>query len=148
MRLSSCVHFVVLLCVGACVFSVANKYDRLQKTVNKMNAGIEQEHENIRVLQAEWAFLTNPVRLEKIAAANFQLAPMDGRQLVALNIVPMTDSFDEAGQVSAENMVAQNNAGQELVQRYATTAQNLPAPKPLALPVLTATPVSDVRDGQ
>lgn len=159
MRFNIAIQFVVLIVIGCGVYTVANKYQIIEKQVNRYNAQSEQERENIRVLQAEWAFLTNPVRLEKIAAEHFQLLPVDGKQMVALNMMPLRDTLDA-------QMVESNVAYNGRTQHGTMPKENLPngvtpvlaahmpqampasaalPPAVNALPALDITPVSDQR---
>ena len=157
MRFSIVIQFIVLIVIGCGVYSVANQYQLIEKQVNKYEAQSEQEHENIRVLQAEWAFLTNPVRLEKIASEHFQLIPVDGTQMVALNTMPLRETLDAQ---NVETNIADNNAAPVITPKEdlpagmtSVAASTMPSaaalPQPAqALPALDITPVSDERGGQ
>lgn len=96
MRLSHVVLFTVLCALGACVYHVANLYQTAERQLKRLNVNVEREHENIRVLSAEWAFLTNPVRLEKLAHDYLKLQSMDGSQLVAISAMPTRGQFSES----------------------------------------------------
>lgn len=78
-----------------CVYQIANSYQTTERKLKRLNVSIEREQENIRVLSAEWAYLTNPVRLEKLARDYLQLTAMDGRQLVAVASLPMRSALEE-----------------------------------------------------
>lgn len=95
MRLSHLVLFTVLCALGACVYHVANLYQTAERQVKRLDVAIERERENIRVLSAEWAYLTNPVRLEKLAQDYLHLQALNGSQLVAVSSVPMRDALNE-----------------------------------------------------
>lgn len=159
MRLSFIIQFVVLIIIGCGVYRVANQYQIIEKQVNKFDRQDEQEHENIRVLQAEWAFLTNPVRLEKLARENFNLQPVDGSQMVALAAMPLRSALD--AQEIQTNVASNDNVSQQVAGSVTTPVNNLPAtvtpviasamPSAQALPslpALTAMPVSDSRGTQ
>lgn len=95
MRFSHVVLFVVLCAMGACVYHVANLYQTVERRSKKLDVAIERERENIRVLSAEWAYLTNPVRMEKLAQDYLYLQAMDGSQLVAVSGVPLRDHMND-----------------------------------------------------
>lgn len=95
MRLSYVVLFAVLCAMGACVYHVANLYQTAERRLKTLDVAIERERENIRVLSAEWAYLTNPVRMEKLAQDYLHLQAMDGSQLVAVSSVPLRTQLDE-----------------------------------------------------
>lgn len=111
MRISYIVLFAVLCGLGACVYHVANLYQAVERQNRKLDVAIEREHENIRVLSAEWAFLTNPARLEKLALDYLQLQAMDGSQLVAISAVPLREHFEQVDDGDAiEAMLATMDA--------------------------------------
>ncbi len=148
MRLSLITQFVVLILIGCGVYSVANKYQIVEKKVNRFEYQSEQERENIRVLQAEWAFLTNPVRMEKIAREHFQLQAVDGTQLVMASAIPMRETMDAQ---EAEVNIAHNKANpapvaqqqQEVVQQAAVERNYEAPPVSAALPVAQALPAME-----
>lgn len=154
MRLSMAVQSLVLIIIGCGVYTVANQYQMIEKQVNKLDEQSEQEHENIRVLQAEWAFLTNPTRLEKIAGEHFQLESMDGTQMVALNTLPLRSTLDAQDAESGINADPVEVTPQEktVTEEPQIVARNLPAsaalPPARALPPMEITPVSDQRGAQ
>lgn len=138
MRLNVVFQCVVLVAVFSGVYNVANHYQAIEKQVNRLNAQSERERENIRVLQAEWAFLTSPERMEKVARDYFQLDTFDGRQLVALNNVPLRETLD----AQSDNIaIARNEPVAPSAVRPAAAAM----PAPIAMPPMIATPVSAVR---
>lgn len=165
MRLSVVIQFLMLIIIGCGVYTVANQYQIIEKQVKRFEAQSGQERENIRVLQAEWAFLTNPTRLEKIAAEHFQLQPVDGTQMVALNTMPLREMLDAQ---MVETNIADNNAAvimpkenlpqgvtpvvEQNMPQTASIAKAMPSaaalPPAQALPPLDITPVSDQRGVQ
>ena len=157
MRFSFVLQFVVLIVIGCGVYNVANHYQMIERQVKSHEFKSEQERENIRVLQAEWAYLTNPVRLEKIASEHFQLVPVDGSQMVAMNTMPLREALDAQ---ETQTNIATNDKQPSVT----TVADNLPAgvtpvvsqamptaaalPPAQNLPPLAITPVSDQRGVQ
>lgn len=148
MRLSFIIQFVFLIVIGCGVYNVANHYQIIERKVSRLNAQSEQERENIRVLQAEWAFLTNPERLEKISAANLSLQAVDGSQLVAVAQIPMRATLDAQ---EVETNLADNSSSKiapplaELpanVIAVPVAAVAMPSPAGQALPPLEAIQVS------
>jgi cell division protein FtsL len=89
-----CLSFVTLLITGGCVFITAQRMHQTQVSVLTLKREIAQEQDHLRVLQAEWTYLNNPDRLEKLAAT-FGLQPLDGKQYVAINDVPTQSAMQE-----------------------------------------------------
>ncbi|TAL37422.1 MAG: hypothetical protein EPN97_05105 [Alphaproteobacteria bacterium] len=104
-------------------------------------AGLSQdarkEEESIRVLQAEWSYLNQPDRLEKLSKQYLDLAPLKGRQFTKLEEFPARPA--PAAEAQAETSVATVAAVAEETQKplpVATTekpaAEKPPAEKPVA----------------
>lgn len=74
---------------GAVLFETSYEVQELEGSLASLNRRIVAEQEAIQVLRAEWSFLNDPTRLERLAAAHLQLRPADARQFVALEVVPM-----------------------------------------------------------
>ncbi len=53
-----------------------------------INDDIRKEDETIRVLQAEWSYLNQPDRLERLSKQYLDLAPLKGKQFAKLADVP------------------------------------------------------------
>ena len=56
---------------------ISQNVQRLQKDIASDNRAIDQEHEKIRVLKAEWAYLNDPARLEALASEAYDLQVPD-----------------------------------------------------------------------
>jgi hypothetical protein len=147
MRLSVIAQAIVLIGVFSGVYNVANKYEAIEKNVKQLDSDSEREHETTRVLQAEWAFLTNPERMEKIARDYFHLEAFDGRQMVAMNNIPLRASLD----ANDDNVDIAKTDALPKKQIQTAAADTTPAtalPAPLPLPGMVATPVSATRGQQ
>jgi cell division protein FtsL len=99
--------FILTCLLGAGVYTMADKVTIADKQFHDVQDKIADEQDGLRVLHAEWTFLTNPQRLEKIATEHFQLAPSDGRQYVEIAAIP-TREFIEQQQKGSDNQVADN----------------------------------------
>lgn len=96
MQLRTCVGVVVLIILCAAVYRVAENVDTKEKELRRADAVIAKEEEALRVLTAEWTYLTNPMRLEKLATSYLNLAPVDGRQYIAVSAIPLRHTFESA----------------------------------------------------
>lgn len=165
MQLKLILSSVLLLCLGTAVFTIANHVQIKERGISHLDAKIAREQENMRVLQAEWTFLTSPDRLEKIAVAHFQVAPIDGRQYAALDAVPLRAALDEIAPPVEEKTVqlAQNDVPvKQIVVAQAAPVNTPPVaraveskpkvvaaalPAPMQLPTLAPLPVSQTTGG-
>ncbi len=60
--------FALLVLSGWNLMSVSHKVQKLERDIALYDSKIAKEHEKIRVLKSEWAYLNNPERLEAIAS--------------------------------------------------------------------------------
>ncbi len=134
-----CASFVVLLIMGACVFVTAQRMHQAQTELQKFNHDIAQERDHLRVLQAEWAYLNNPDRLEKIATMMFGLQPQDGKQYVATANMPTRASMEaiEIAQ-NAKDKPANDNTEQQQLAAASIPADDQAVDKALTLAAATA----------
>ncbi|GGB23515.1 hypothetical protein GCM10011505_00900 [Tistrella bauzanensis] len=75
--------------IAAGLFWVKYRVASLEDAYVARNAELLREQESIHVLKAEWAYLNNPDRLERLAAEYLETAPVQGRQLVSLASLPL-----------------------------------------------------------
>ena len=61
------VVFALVVTSGAMLLDVSQKVQEAEREMRRADRAIERERENIRVLQAEWAYLNDPARLEMIS---------------------------------------------------------------------------------
>lgn len=70
MRKTLCVTSVMAVAIalsGSLLLNVSHSVQKLEKQVEQRKVEIVKKEEAIRVLEAEWAYLNSPERLEQIA---------------------------------------------------------------------------------
>ncbi len=93
-RLTTTFIFSAVLVSGSLLFVVSQKVQSTERDINFLETKISREKESIRVLEAEWAYLNRPDRLEKLAA-NAQLEPtaipqsLDRKIMIETVVVPV-----------------------------------------------------------
>lgn len=115
-----------------------------------INDDIRKENETIRVLQAEWSYLNQPDRLEKLSRQYLHLQPLQGRQFAKLGDIPAqpaTATPDAPPAVAAAAPDAAKVAAKPEIKkpeaRVAAKAPVVKISKPLPAPVLhEAAPVA------
>lgn len=95
MRVSVIAMLLLMVVIGTGVFTVANRVQQAEKKISSLESKIATEKESLRVLHAEWTFLNNPSRLEKVARNYFKLVPSDGTQYITVASIPLRNSFPE-----------------------------------------------------
>lgn len=85
---------LIAVMVGAAAFTYQTKHDAENQldAVRKIEAQIRFEEDTIDLLKADWSLLTQPSRLQKLSRAyesELKLQPVDARQIVGLNDLPV-----------------------------------------------------------
>jgi hypothetical protein len=87
-RPGTVVWFCLVIAVGYAMFQVKYEVMQQEQTLAGINKQIADDREQIRVLDAEWSYLTRPSRLEQLAGRFLQLSSINAAQIVALSAVP------------------------------------------------------------
>lgn len=80
MKLFRLSNLFVLICVfasGSALFSISQKVQDAENTLDDLYLQVQSEEEQIRVLSAEWDYLNNPARLEQLALKYLKLQGLD-----------------------------------------------------------------------
>lgn len=90
----------IAVLIGSAAFAYSTKYETLyySETLAKLKTKLQKERESIAIAKAEWAMLTRPDRLQKIADQHLDLQPMGISQLAKLSDIPNRPSKDGIGQ--------------------------------------------------
>jgi cell division protein FtsL len=85
--------------LAACgVYGLKNRVQVLEKELAAIERMIEEERIEIKRLNAEWATLSHPERLARLASTHLGLEPALPRQITAIADIPMRDALEgEAG---------------------------------------------------
>jgi hypothetical protein len=70
---------------------------RQEKQLAGLDRRIDEHQRAIRVLQAEWAYLSQPRRLQDLAFRYLHLAPVSGAQIARVEDLPVRDPAALAG---------------------------------------------------
>ena len=138
------IFFVILwfslsVLAGTALFHTSEEVQKAREETAQLEGKIAEEKESLRVLKAEWAYLNQPDRLEKLAAEHLDLVPTKGRQLARLDAIPERAQTDNP--LTRDNPVPGQTTGpvQKLITGYAP-------PRPLAAtPLANALPAPEKR---
>lgn len=141
--------FLLLLIMGTLVFVTAQNMHQSQSDLRRLRAETTHERDNLRVLQAEWTYLNNPDRLEKLATTQFGLVPLDGKQYVAVNNIPSMKQMDDMAVAQAEQApAAKPTINQASVDKaLALAAAQATAPSGLTMPTAIPAALTSVDGG-
>jgi hypothetical protein len=81
--------FGVAAIAGAVLLHMSQKVGERERELARLTASVKKEQETIKVLQAEWAYLNSPRRLESLAARYLEMKKPSAEQFaVDYRIVP------------------------------------------------------------
>jgi hypothetical protein len=131
MRKSVLLWLVLATFSGIALFHTGQKVHDGREKLSLLNSNIGKEEESIRVLQAEWGYLNQPRRLEKLAKEHLNLAPMKGRQFARLDDIPLRGQKPTADVPPPEK---ENVVVSALPAAIAEAEKPAPAPAPVPPP--------------
>jgi len=87
-RPGTIVWFCIVVAVGYAMFQVKYEVMQQEQTLAGLNKQILDDREQIRVLTAEWSYLTRPSRIEELSARFLHLGNLGSAQILPLSAVP------------------------------------------------------------
>jgi cell division protein FtsL len=79
---------LLVMAVGYAMFQVKYEVMQQEDTLARINKEIADTRDQIRVLDAEWNYLSQPSRLKRLAARYLDLSPINAAEIVELSAVP------------------------------------------------------------
>ena len=83
--------FVVAVMLIYGLYTMKYEVQRLEARLQSLNEQLAFEREAMRVLRAEWSFLNDPERIEKLAARHLDLAPVSVHRISAMARLPLKE---------------------------------------------------------
>jgi len=96
MRKSTLLWLGLAAFCGITLFHTSQKVHDSREKLAALTRDIGREEESLSVLQAEWSYLNQPRRLEKLARQYLKLAPLKGAQFVKPEDIAMRPAEAEA----------------------------------------------------
>lgn len=88
----STIVWIGLACLASGIlYQTSYEVQEQEEQLARLNRQIVAEQEAIQVLKAEWAYLNDPTRIERLVAEHLILQPTKGAQIVALDAIPQVD---------------------------------------------------------
>jgi cell division protein FtsL len=87
-RPGTIVWFCVVVAVGYAMFQVKYEVMQQEQMLAGINKQITDDREQIRVLNAEWSYLTRPSRVEELSARFLHLGGVNSIQILPPSAVP------------------------------------------------------------
>lgn len=97
---------VLAVVAGALLFKTSQQVTDGRQHLANITADIRREEDSLRVLQAEWSYLNQPDRLEKLSAQYLKLTPMKGKQFANADSLPLRPVPEEPAATETPELVA------------------------------------------
>ncbi|MER2519943.1 MAG: hypothetical protein ABTQ34_04545 [Bdellovibrionales bacterium] len=132
------VWFGLVLISSAGLYRTSDRVQHLDRELRQLDARIESEQQSLRVLKAEWIYLSNPARLEAAARKHLAMRPTSLQQITSLDqaahIIPAR------GSVAATKLSAVSQSASALASKNTIRAASKAAPDG----VIAATPTRKI----
>ncbi|MDE1147354.1 MAG: hypothetical protein PW843_12165 [Azospirillaceae bacterium] len=138
---------IVWLCLATVasgiLYHTSYRVQEEQEHLTSLNRQIAQEQQSIQVLRAEWAYLNDPSRLERLTGEHTNLRPTKAEQMVALAAIPAKPEApaapaDPATPAPKAPSVESTYVASAAPARPQVQTVALKAPAPKAVPVQVA----------
>jgi cell division protein FtsL len=120
-------YIITLLLFCACVyglFQVKFRVQHLHLEMAEIQKQLEHEKDSIHVLKAEWAYLNQPERLQRLAEKHLKLAEVKSEQIM----IAQTGSIIIAQIKEAKPIMSKNS---QLIQASLTSDSSIKKPRPI-----------------
>ena len=94
-RVSLVIWLIVAGAVALGLYQVKYEVQRLEEELQQVRNDIRQDRVALHVLEAEWAYLNRPERLQRLAAKHLDMGPSGAKQVAAVTALPPRISGDE-----------------------------------------------------
>jgi hypothetical protein len=74
-RLRTVAVFSLAVLTGGLLLRTSQSVQKAEEKLDQLKISVQQEQDSIRLLDAEWAYLNNPERLEKLSRQYLDLMP-------------------------------------------------------------------------
>jgi hypothetical protein len=87
-RLATWGWLTVVGIAGFATYEVKYQVAQVDDQLGRVNRSIDADRDQIRVLSAEWSYLTQPARLDQLRQRHLTLVPVTRTQLGSLDQIP------------------------------------------------------------
>ncbi|MCC9620236.1 hypothetical protein LPB41_00920 [Thalassospira sp. MA62] len=94
-RAVTIIGLVLTIMIGTGTYWVSHQVERLEKQYANIQSDILAEQENIHVLEAEWSYLNNPERIERLSQQYLSLRQIDVVQMANIDSLPQNSDLHQ-----------------------------------------------------
>jgi len=91
-RVSTLISMLAIAVAAFGLYLVKYRVQAIQNDIAGINRQLDEERENLHVAAAEWAYLTQPVRLQRLNEKYLKLQPVDPSQVADLDALSHGDA--------------------------------------------------------
>ncbi|MBK1696493.1 cell division protein FtsL [Rhodovibrio salinarum] len=104
-RVSLVIWLIVAGAVALGLYQVKYEVQRLEEELHQVRNDIRQDRMALHVLEAEWAYLNRPERLERLASKHLDMGPGNAKQVAAVSALPprITESEERVRYAAASS---------------------------------------------
>lgn len=95
LRITALVYMACFAALSMGLYLVKYTVQDVQRNVVELKADLGQEKESLHLLNAEWAYLNRPDRLQKLADRHLDMIPLDSRQIEEISVLPAAATVGE-----------------------------------------------------
>lgn len=145
MRKTALLWLLLAAVCGAILFQTSQRVNDGRQKLAEIGANTKKQEESLRVLQAEWSYLNQPERLEKLSQKYLGLVPLQGKQFAKTSDIPARPPQAEKTEATAPQVA--------VVEEKPVVAATKPAApvvkiqqKPVTPPTVAQKPAAPVRN--
>lgn len=87
-RFATLISLMLVVAAAFGLYIVKYRVQAIQAEIAALTHQLEDERESLHVAAAEWAYLSQPERLQKLASKYLKMRPVDVSQVAAIEDVP------------------------------------------------------------
>ncbi|HEY8353121.1 MAG TPA: hypothetical protein VIK87_11295 [Sphingomonadales bacterium] len=150
MRVLNLIAFILIVAAGTGLYQLKYNTQRLQQEVAALRQQIQADNEAVKVLRAEWTYLSRPDRMETLGQRYLALKPVAAAQVISSieEIAFREDPHAVVAQVDDFRTVTPRLVRSPATRPDAPEAKPAPAPRSIPMPVAPAeerAPLLEVR---
>ncbi|HCX14159.1 MAG TPA: hypothetical protein DGZ24_02435 [Rhodospirillaceae bacterium] len=126
MKISTLMWLVLIITVGVSMFLLKYKVQALEEELVFKQVQIAKDRDAVRVLEAEWAYLNDPERLQRLSAEYLGFVSPKSDQIKTISALPFREGMVPLPKISREDTASKERSSQHgHIQEITTAPQSL-----------------------
>lgn len=107
LRIFALVYMACFAASSMGLYLVKYSVQNIQRDVAEVKTELAAERESLHLLNAEWAYLNRPERLQQLAERHLDLVPLDSRRIENTALLPAASRSDDAAPSASYQPISQ-----------------------------------------